>query len=201
MVTLLTVHGPSHELRSATRPSWLWRQLRIAGGAFARMDFIPDATAVSAVAAGTNTNARSLYCPSPLTSPFTIGEKGCPERTTAASCIVRLFERLLLTRRLNWCRMSCDERPHWKSSGLAPVFPPKPRTRSRMLCSVQPMFQEMGQLLKQMPKLVGDRVTVSCSDRDSPSPWFDITCAKSLEMREETSDTVPVDGTIVDGSA
>src|SRR5690606_23513326 len=81
---------PSRQLlRSAILPIWEVRHSRTRSGTFASSRAMPFAIAVSGALFGSKMNARSLYAPSPLTSPRTIGVNGEPEErpATAASSI------------------------------------------------------------------------------------------------------------------
>ncbi len=74
------VQAPPQVLRPASRPSCFSRQRRASPEAFSMSDRIDAASAGSAVVAGSATKARSLFSPSPLTSPPTSGVYGLPER-------------------------------------------------------------------------------------------------------------------------
>src|SRR5690606_16339574 len=75
---------PSRQLlRSAILPNCDVRHSRTRSGTLSSSRAMPFATAVSGALFGSKMNARSLYAPSPLTSPRTIGVNGEPDEMRA----------------------------------------------------------------------------------------------------------------------
>ena len=85
------------------------------------------AAASGAAPAGSNTNARSLRAPSPLTSEATIGVNGAPELSRPIPVSSRSGPNGYVTTPSNWWRRSKSLAVHSRRLGSpAVVAPPKP---------------------------------------------------------------------------